>query len=453
MQDWNNDIERYRSGKMTSSEMHALERKALSDPFLADALEGAEEIASDDFAKDITSLNEKILSPEKKSIWIPLRIAAGVLILVGISLTFYFLADDDKSKELLTSNPEGKITDSVPASSSADSVIKKPDLLTLNEPERVESKEKSREEALRASKTEQRTSTEPSSIFALKQTDAEAAPQPAPIPLTEPVPAEKKEEAPPIKTEAEASEKLALAEEKKADQSPLRSALRDEVEKDARKKSSSPSASYTEMLAKNIRVVTGKVTAAEDGSALPGVNVIIKGTTRGTITDEEGNYKIELGTEKNPELSFTFIGTTTNEVPVNNQSNIDTQLAADVSQLSEVVVVGYGTDNGAAADDDFPTLLIAEPNGGRRAFKKYLETNIHYPQQALENKIEGKVTVQFTVTTDGALNEFKVIKGIGSGCDEEVIRLIKQGPKWYPSRKGESAVDSRMRVRMRFRLP
>lgn len=450
MQDWNNDIERYRSGKMTRSEMHALERKALSDPFLADALEGAEEITSDDFAKDIASLNEKILSTEKKTIWIPLRIAAGVLILIGVSLIFYFLSDDDKSKELLTSNPKGKITDSIPASPSADTVTTKPDLLTLNEPDEVESKEKSKEEALKTSKPEQRTSAEPT--FALKQTDTEAAPQPAPILLPEPVLAEKKEEAPLVKTGVEASRKLTLAEEEKEDESALRSALRDETEKDARKKSSSPSALYAETLLKN-RIVTGKVTAAEDGSALPGVNVIIKGTTRGTITDEEGNYRIELGAEKNPELSFTFIGTTTNEVPVNNQSNIDTQLATDVSQLSEVVVVGYGTDNGAAADDDFPTLLIAEPNGGRRAFKKYLETNIHYPQQALENKIEGKVTVQFTVTTDGVLNEFKVIKGIGSGCDEEVIRLIKQGPKWYPSRKGELAVDSRMRVRMRFRLP
>lgn len=456
MQDWNNDIERYKSGKMTSSEMNALERKALSDPFLADALDGIEEISSNDFSKDIASLNEKILGNEKKSFWIPLRIAAGIFVVIGVSLTFYFLSKEDNSTELLSANTENKVTDSIP--SDDDSIIKKPDLLTLNEADVVEEKPGSKEETKSSSRKskQQFADTLRSSAFALKQTDVEAeiasAPAPVPILVPEPVPAEKKEEAPAAKTEEVASGKLNLAELKKEEQSKLRSALRDEAAKDARKKSS-PSSSYAEEVLKTLSVVTGKVTSAEDGSALPGVNVIIKGTTKGTITDEEGNYRIELGAEKNPELSFTFIGTTTVEIPVNNQLNIDTQLATDVSQLSEVVVVGYGTDNGVAADDDFPTLIIAEPNGGRRAFKKYLETNIQYPQQALENKIEGKVTVQFTVTTDGALNEFKVIKGIGSGCDEEVIRLIKQGPKWYPSRKGDAAVDSRMRVRMRFRLP
>lgn len=459
MQDWNNDIERYKSGKMTSSERNALERKAMNDPFLADALDGIEELSADDFSKDLAALNGKILGTEKKSFWIPLRIAAGIFVVTGVSLTFYFLSKEDNDTEWISSNTETK-ADSIPADDN-DSITKKPELLTLNKADALEANPESKEEASSQSRKskQQFADTLRSSAFALKQTDVEAKMESASAPpalIPEPVRAEKGEEAPATKTEAEASEKRTLAdakqEETKVAPSVLRKALREEAEKDSKKKNS-PSSSYTGEVLENLRVVTGKVTSAEDGSGLPGVNVIIKGTTKGTITDEEGNYRIELGAEKNPELSFTFIGTTTIEVPVNNQSNIDTQLAADVSQLSEVVVVGYGTDNGVAADDDFPTLIIAEPNGGRRAFKKYLETNIQYPQQALENKIEGKVTVQFTVTSDGLLNEFKVIKGIGSGCDEEVIRLIKQGPKWYPSRKGDAAIDSRMRVRMRFRLP
>ncbi|WP_128544398.1 SusC/RagA family TonB-linked outer membrane protein [Larkinella soli] len=90
------------------------------------------------------------------------------------------------------------------------------------------------------------------------------------------------------------------------------------------------------------RRVTGKVTSSEDGSALPGVSIQLKGTSRGTQSDASGNYSINVppggGT-----LVFSFIGTTTQEVAIGNRSTIDMQLANDTRALSEVVVVGYGT--------------------------------------------------------------------------------------------------------------
>ncbi len=90
------------------------------------------------------------------------------------------------------------------------------------------------------------------------------------------------------------------------------------------------------------RTVTGKVTSAEDGSALPGVNVVLKGTTAGTVTDVEGNYKISVPAEGGT-LVFSFIGLTTSEIGIGSRQTVDVQMAADVQQLSEVVVVGYGT--------------------------------------------------------------------------------------------------------------
>ena len=89
------------------------------------------------------------------------------------------------------------------------------------------------------------------------------------------------------------------------------------------------------------RIVTGKVTSAEDGSALPGVNVVIKGTTNGTVTDSEGSYKLSVpGTTSS--LVFSFIGLATAEVPINERSVVDVSLALDVTQLSEVVVTALG---------------------------------------------------------------------------------------------------------------
>lgn len=88
------------------------------------------------------------------------------------------------------------------------------------------------------------------------------------------------------------------------------------------------------------RVISGKVTAAEDGSFLPGVNVKIKGSSTGTITDFDGNFKLAIP-EEAEELIFSFIGYSQRSVTIGSQSVIDITLNEDVEQLEEVVVVGY----------------------------------------------------------------------------------------------------------------
>jgi TonB-dependent starch-binding outer membrane protein SusC len=87
--------------------------------------------------------------------------------------------------------------------------------------------------------------------------------------------------------------------------------------------------------------VSGTVTDT-DNAKLPGVSVIVKGTTTGTITDADGNYSINVPDSYNT-LSFSFIGYRTKDVQVDNQSKIDVIMEEDVTQLGEVVVVGYGT--------------------------------------------------------------------------------------------------------------
>jgi TonB-linked SusC/RagA family outer membrane protein len=89
------------------------------------------------------------------------------------------------------------------------------------------------------------------------------------------------------------------------------------------------------------RTVSGKVTASEDGSPLPGVSVTVKGTKTGTQTDGSGVYKINVS--GNATLIFSFIGTVSQEIAVGTRTIVDVQLTADNKQLSEVVVVGYGT--------------------------------------------------------------------------------------------------------------
>jgi TonB-linked SusC/RagA family outer membrane protein len=85
------------------------------------------------------------------------------------------------------------------------------------------------------------------------------------------------------------------------------------------------------------RTVTGKVTSADDGAALPGVNVLLKGTTIGTATDASGDYSLTVP-QSGGTLVFTFIGLVPQEIEIDNRSVIDVSMASDVTQLTEVVV-------------------------------------------------------------------------------------------------------------------
>lgn len=88
--------------------------------------------------------------------------------------------------------------------------------------------------------------------------------------------------------------------------------------------------------------VTGKVTSADDDFGLPGVNVIVKGTTNGTVTDFDGNYSINVS-DANATLVFSYIGFTTQEIPLNGKTVINATMTEDATALDEVVLVGYGT--------------------------------------------------------------------------------------------------------------
>lgn len=94
---------------------------------------------------------------------------------------------------------------------------------------------------------------------------------------------------------------------------------------------------------------------------------------------------------------------------------------------------------------------LAEFPGGQRAFGAYLQSNMKYPAEAQRAKISGgKVYVQFVVNIDGTVQDLQVLKGVGFGCDEEAIRLIKSVPKWNPGIQSGRAVRSRFTQPINF---
>ena len=93
-----------------------------------------------------------------------------------------------------------------------------------------------------------------------------------------------------------------------------------------------------------------------------------------------------------------------------------------------------------------------EPQGGMQAFYEFVGKNMKYPSQARRMGVEGKVFVQFVVDKDGSLSDVKAIKGIGAGCDEEAVRVVKSAPKWKPGKQRGKAVRVRMVLPITFKL-
>jgi TonB family protein len=198
------------------------------------------------------------------------------------------------------------------------------------------------------------------------------------------------------------------------------------------------------------RTVRGSVRDVE-GNLLPGVSVLIAGSTNGTVTDATGSFSLpEVRTKDR--LSFNFIGFSSLQVPVNQKDSLTVVLQPDIQALNEVVVVGYGNND---ADIQNETALhLSEPAGGWSSYKEYVSQELHYPETARVKKIQGVVTVSFFVEPDSRLTELRVRKSLGYGCDEEALRLVQTGPRWNPAydRKEQKPVRQKVRLRIRFRL-
>jgi len=97
--------------------------------------------------------------------------------------------------------------------------------------------------------------------------------------------------------------------------------------------------------------------------------------------------------------------------------------------------------------DDMPQF-----QGGEKAMFDYLKKNIHYPAKAKANKIQGRVYVQFIIERDGSVSRAKITRGIGNGCDEESLRIIRSMPKWAPGKMRGEAVQVQITMPVKFTL-
>ncbi|WP_259016368.1 TonB family protein [Emticicia fluvialis] len=193
---------------------------------------------------------------------------------------------------------------------------------------------------------------------------------------------------------------------------------------------------------KNIEV-SGKVISKSGGVGLPGVSVLVVNASHGTITDAEGKYRINVA--ENDTLQFSMAGFETVVVPVAAKNVIDVVLKekalANIA-LAEVEISKPQTTTVLTYDQIFDVVdEHPEYPGGLKAMYEFISGNLRYPIEAQRKNVSGKVFIKFVVHTDGTISDFKVLKGVGYGCEEEAIRVISQMPRWKPGKVNGKPVN------------
>jgi len=148
-----------------------------------------------------------------------------------------------------------------------------------------------------------------------------------------------------------------------------------------------------------------------------------------------------------PPKQVVKINVVEDDVDVDDEIDIDVE-ADENTEVEEYIPVEQEDEESADEQQIFMVVeAMPEFPGGMNELNKYLAENIKYPQMAKESGIQGRVFVTFVVERDGRVTDVRVLRGIGGGCDEEAVRVVKNMPKWTPGKQRGKP------VRVQFNLP
>jgi len=145
------------------------------------------------------------------------------------------------------------------------------------------------------------------------------------------------------------------------------------------------------------------------------------------------------------------------EVEDMEEIELEIEIELDIEATEDMtleIVAPAETDMEEEEVEEILTIVetYPQPIGGYKAFYEFISDEIRYPQTALRIGIHGKVFIQFVVDKDGTLTDFHVAKGIGAGCDEEALRVLRMAPKWDPGKQRGKTVKVRMILPISFSI-
>lgn len=422
-------LEDYLDGKLDAKTMNRVEREALDDPFVAEALAGLSESPKRSLQSISLlqkQLHERIAQQQtvkKTSVvtWQRLSIAAAAAVMfIAVSIMFW-MRENNHQKELAGRAKKVEVNiaplDSIKA--GAPVVAAATPAPAAISADKIEEKELDR--AIKAAKTNSyaaRTKSE-------KTAAPEVAPAAAPHQLNDVV-------------------IVGYGTQKRSD---LVGAIS--------RVSPAPA-----------NVWRGKVVAQDDGKPLPGVSVKLEGTNLAAVTDVNGEFKISADTSvKAGMIRADYIGFKRTEALATLNKPLNLALVPDNSTLNETVVVGYGTSKKKEAIADTTSIskalagrlagvnaskeirirgmnslpktvtMVSNPVDGWDKLFAYIKANNSFAQA---EKTGQRVELSFRIAKDGSPTDVKIVKGADSKYEEEAIRLIINGPKWERPKKSRS---------------
>jgi hypothetical protein len=409
--------------------MHELERRALDDPFLADAIEGFES-ASGDQGTNLADLADRLNQRTEKKVrkivpWIPLSAAASIIIILGAGIWFFTgRSDKTEAKRLVVQDVVVKKQEAPAASNSAVAAdtlkVEKNKVMAQTPPPKPnlsrEVKINPKETAQYDKNTELKESPPALSEVSVAKANAPAA-------VDQSANSDKLKDgyeygyASPKKDSVGTNDMLVSDMSKKKTANAAAAKHKGLVSTPTLLQSRVDGVSVTP---DDNHTVTGTVTG-NDGLPLTGATVKVQGRNFGAVTDANGKFTLQ-DVPKGQTISVNYIGFSGKKVKA-DQDSMRISLDPNNSSLAEVVVTKE-VEN---------TAQSAHPRDGWKSYNDYLDKYAQSPDGKT-----GKEKVSFIVAPDGSLSQFKVVKSLSDDADKKAISLISTGPAWVGNADGKA---------------
>lgn len=421
-------IEKYLAGKLDAHAMHDLERRALDDPFLADAIEGYQQ-AERRQHKNLAELSARLQNRTDRKVLvmtprIQLSIAASILVIIGVGAWLALRNQPEKQTQQVAANMNKAEKPQQPTiSMPSNAAPQKADTFVSN---KAGSLARVSPPALSSQSNAAQADDAPVISTPVTRADSESF---ANVPAPQNIAAGKDEKAladinksvAPVQYKSNTqsandaivqglSEKKLVA--KKAPQSPPETLL----ELPKADKNNTPGLSGNNTL---VGYVTG------NNQPLVGAIVKLAGRDFGVVTDANGRFVMH-DVPDNKRLVVKSLGFATKQVKVSGSDSVNVSLEPVGSSLSEVVVAS------PAKPDNSSASAGAHPSAGWKALNDYLDKNSVSPDGQT-----GKVKVSFIVDGKGALSGFKIIQSLSPAADKKAIDLVANGPAWAGNIDGQ----------------
>lgn len=464
-------LQKWLSGDITRQQERQLEEKAKSDPFLADAMEGIRAFPEQDYEAKMADLNHQLKKryQKKESKIIPFyfsRVAAMLAFAIVAGGMFWFLNQNIEShkvdrgiameekvnpvenpkvaspsapeiQEEIEQEPNSTLADNTPIKNKPSKEAKKRKSSQKPKPELAQ-KEISEPIISHSSKeTKSAKPSPPPTTYSLEQKPNHNSKSKNDIPASKDFDIVQKNNGKEILNEENYSLKnrKIKATDAEGDKAPLEKTrigigriapTSTPIIEPAKKEFAT-----LEQIPVPPNIIQGVITDNQ-GEPLIGASILELGTKNGTMTDFDGRFQLELQQQPSA-LDINYTGFSAQQITVEGIEQ-DLQIELDDGIILDEVVVTSMNKSSA------PVITKAMPIDGFSKFKKYVKKNITLTEAATTHQITGIVKVQFKINTDGSLSDFKILKSLGYGLDEEAIRLLKEGGIWTLPTGQNSAV-------------